>query len=83
MSHLVNSLRPVQIQERNEVSDILVKTKLESYLIDGKTINFLYSRLNLVGNEGYKLVLDYKMKLALLYEKFEKEKISEDFRIVD
>ena len=83
LSHLVNSLRPVQIQERNEVSDILVKTKLESYLIDGKTINFLYSRLNLVGNEGYKLVLDYKMKLALLYEKFEKEKISEDFRIVD
>lgn len=83
LSHLVNSLRPIQMQERNEVPDILVKTKFESYLIDGKTMSFLYDRFNLVGNEGYKLALGYKMKLALLYEKYGKEKISEDSNIVN
>ena len=83
VNKVVASIRPIQILERNEVSDMLIKYKLESYLVDGKTLNYLNTRVNIFGNESYKLSLDYKLKLALLYEKYEKERISEDYRIME
>ena len=50
VNKVVASIRPIQLLERNEVSDMLIKFKLESYLVDGKTLSYLNTRVNIFGN---------------------------------
>ena len=83
VNECVESINPVFLQEKNEVTNRLIQSKIDSYLIDLKSFNFYYKFLCLYGNESYKLALDFKLKLALLYEKYQKESIYEDLRIMD
>ena len=66
------SLTPIQIDETSTVCDIIIDKKFDAYLMDKESINFLYGTIGLFGKESYKLAMDFKTKLSILYNEYDK-----------
>ena len=72
IEEVFTSLTPIQIDEISTVCDIIIDKKFDAYLMDKESINFFYGTIGLFGKESYKLAMDYKTKLALFYNEYDK-----------
>ena len=72
IEEVFTSLTPIQIDEVSTVCDLIIDKKFDAYLMDKESINFFYGTIGLFGKESYKLAMDYKTKLALFYNEYDK-----------